>query len=150
MNKITVILLACLLLLNVSGCKKSKDEYRTDLEPIINRFSTFSNIQSCYWKTSVDDDNNGVIPTPDYWMMGFIILNSEQFELFKTEYEWSFPQMNFSEYGREMDPNIVECKNEKKWGYNKDFNDLVIPKKFSGHVFLDINNGIVFFEISTQ
>ena len=150
MSKIIAIILSCLFLISMGGCKKHKSEYRTDLEPIINRFSVFTNIQKCYWKTSVDGENNRVIPTPDYWMMGFFVLNSEQFEFFKAEYEWTFPEMNFSEYGSAVDPNIVDSNNEKKWGYNQQFNDLAIPEKFWGHVFLDVNNGIIFFAMGTH
>jgi len=150
MNKIITIVILCFCLFSISSCQTKKNEYRTDLEPIINRFSVFTDIQKSYWKTSVDKEDNRLIPTSDYWMAGFFAFNSEQFESFKAEYEWEFPQMDFGGFGESVDPSVIDSASEKKWGYNQEFNDLVMPKKFSGSIFLDINNGIIFFKINTQ
>jgi hypothetical protein len=125
--------------------KDNKDvenmDYKTERIPIENRFPDIPNFVECYWKSdTIGKANFG--PT-NYWMRGFIILEEGALQKISSEYEWSATNIDFP-VG--IAPNVTG-KTDFSWHFNKDFQLLVLRQKFIGYIFLDITNGIIYFDV---
>ncbi len=81
-----------MIAINFNAHKSSNDRdissvpYRTDKQPIMNRFPKFGEFDKCYWKAhTIGRTDFG--PT-SYWMKGFAVLSQNDFERIKKEYTW--------------------------------------------------------------
>lgn len=122
----------------------SKMEYRTDEQPIIDRFPSLPTFQDCYWKANATGRTD-IGPT-NYWMKGFIILNKTSYEQILNEYTWESVSLEFS---KGIDPTITNYE-DFNWCYNKDFESRVKTTSFVGNFYLDTKNGILFFSVENS
>ena len=124
------------------GCELKNDneklnykdiEYRTDTEPIENRFSYLKgNIDKAYWKTGIIG-NSKIGPT-SYFITGFITLTDKKFE---KEYKFNSVDISFP-VG--IDPAITGFASFK-WGENDEFKKQILGNRFIGDVLYDLENG---------
>lgn len=128
--------------------KKIKDvagvEYRTDREPIENRFPDLPSFTECYWKA----DTIGSIsfgPT-NYWMQGFVSLDERGFQEVLSTYEWKPASVAFP---KGLDPSITG-RNDFCWYSNGDFQTKILKQNFVGSIFLDTTNGIIYFDVENN
>lgn len=123
----------------------NKDEIRTDKEPISSRFPNLGEFNNCYWKADIIDENNRVsVPGPSsYWMKGFIVLNSKEVNSLKNVFKWSAVKSNWKP---SLYTNILNLKTFK-WSYSEDFNNYIMSASYVGKFYMDLENGIVFFDV---
>ena len=127
---------------------------RTDKKPLINRFSMLKDFKSCLWQSALISDERTNFGPSSYWIRGYIVLNDETLEEYKSRYEWTSAKATFSNYNFTLDngkgiPCIDFSKlsiKESEWFYSSGFEED-FTKGFIGVCYLDKNNGIVFFEL---
>ncbi len=114
-------------------------EYRTDTEPIENRFSYLKgDIDRVYWKAGIIG-RPSIGPTP-YFMTGFITLTDKKFEN-----EYMFNSVDISFPGG-IDPAITGFASFK-WGENDELKKLILGNRFIGDVLYDLENGIIYINV---
>ncbi len=149
-----IVLIVALMIIGIAGYTvysmvsggsnetgKTENGYRVDKEPITNRFSKLGQFDKCYWKAdTVGKSSAG--PSP-YWMKGFVILHSEDFETFKSQYKWRDVE---SGWKPSLDAGILNIQ-PYKWSYSAEFDNYIKSANYVGKFYLDLENGIVFFDI---
>lgn len=145
-----VLALLTILLFCMGGCNKSNNvseslcdiEYRTDLEPIINRFPMLKDIKSAYWKPEII--GNSRLGPSLYSITGFFILSDDD----KIEIESNY---NFDKSVKLTLPNGIETSvtgfSEFEWFECSDFSKDILNNKFVGSVCYDMLNGIIFLDV---
>ncbi|NJD04664.1 MAG: hypothetical protein FIA99_19165 [Ruminiclostridium sp.] len=130
---------------NNSTIGQSENGYRVDKEPIINRFPKLGNFEKCYWKADTIGKNSRLsAPAPSsYWMKGFVILNSKELDTFKSQYKWLDVENSWKP---SLDADILKVQS-LKWSYSEDFNNYIKSSSYVGKFYLDVENGIVFFDV---
>ena len=113
-------------------------EYRTDTEPIENRFSYLKgDIDRVYWKAGTIG-NSSIGPT-SYFMTGFITVDKK----FENEYKFNSVDISFP-VG--IDPAITGFASFK-WGENDEFKKQILGNRFIGDVLYDLENGIIYINV---
>ncbi len=120
---------------------ETEDGYRVDREPILTRFPRLGPFEKCYWKADIIG-KPGIGPTP-YWMKGFVVLDSIEFEAFKAQYQWADVE---SGWEPSLDTAILGVQSFK-WSYSQGFDDYIISTNYFARFYLDLENGIVFFDV---
>lgn len=125
--------------------KDSKDvAYRTERSPIENRFPEIPDFIECYWKAdTIGKTNFG--PT-SYWMRGFVLLDDNALQKILSSYVWSAKSIAFPEG---ITPDITG-KTDFDWHINTEFQRSVLQQRFVGCVYLDIINGILYFDVENN
>ena len=139
-----------IILFSVCGCDKTNHtdqsfneiEYRTDLEPIVNRFPILKDIKQTYWKTMVIG-NSKFGPT-NYLIVGFVVLSDVRKNEFENKYHFNESVELILPEG--IDYNITSFS-KFEWYACEDFSKDVLNNNFVGSVFYDTLNGIVFFNV---
>ena len=147
-SALAFILVLCIF----AGCNKTNEpEIRTDTQPIINRFSTIKNIEKCYWMAG-DIGESRILPSPDSWMQGFIMIDENQIDEWREQVEWeSVIDANFVTYKYEINVEITGFAKESfSWTMNDDFTEHIMPPYYHGEIFLDMNHGVIYFSIGTS
>jgi len=119
-------------------------DYREDVEPITKRFPIFEKIEKCYWKAEIIGELNFGLSS--YWMKGFIVLTEKTKNELLNSYVWEQIELLFTEG---IDPNITEFNN-CDWAYNKDFSDEITRPFFIGDFYLDVSNGVIYFDLESM
>lgn len=120
---------------------KTENGYRVDKEPIKNRFPKLGQFEKCYWKADTVGES-GIGPSA-YWMKGFVLLNSKDFDAFKAKYKWSNVENGWTP---SLDANILKIQSFK-WSYSREFDNYIKSSSYVGKFYLDFQNGIVFFDV---
>lgn len=120
---------------------ETQDGYRVDREPLLTRFPRLGPFEKCYWKADIIG-KPGIGPTP-YWMKGFVFLDSVEFTTFKVRYQWADVE---SGWEPSLDTAILGVQSFR-WSYSQGFNDYVRSVGYGGKFYLDLENGIVFFDV---
>jgi len=122
----------------------SEIEYRTDMQPITDRFPSLPAFKSCHWKANtIGRTDFG--PT-NYWMNGFIVLENESFLKLLSDYIWKPVSVKFP---RGIEPEITTLR-EFNWCYNEEFETLFKSQSFIGDVYLDTLNGVLYFSVENH
>jgi hypothetical protein len=119
-------------------------EYRTERASIEKRFPDIPNFIKCYWKADAYGKTN-FGPT-SYWMKGFIILEEDALSKLLSDYEWSAESIDFP---RGINPDITG-KTDFNWHINRDFQSLILRQRFGGNIYLDIKNGVLYFDVENN
>lgn len=119
-------------------------EYRTDTQPIINRFGEKISIESCFWKSDVF--NSGGIGPSSYWMKGFAKISRESFAELKAKYSMTKIEVNFE---KGISPDVTGFSSFD-WNYSKELSREIAGASFIGEFYLDINNGILYFDLESN
>lgn len=125
--------------------KSNGNNWRTEKQPIADRFSILGNFDKCYWKADTIGENSRLsVPGPTaYWMKGFVILSGEDFKNLKEKYKWDDVNVTWEP---SLDTKILNIKTFK-WTYSEEFNNINKSSGFVGKFYLDLQNGIVFFDV---
>ena len=118
-------------------------EYRTDIEPLVDRFGEIIDIQAAFWKADVIG-SIGLGPT-SYWLKGFIFASDETLSRILTNYPLKEADIQFEEG---MSPDITGL-GDFEWGYN-DTLSREICGGFVGKVYIDTNNGVFYFDMESN
>jgi hypothetical protein len=120
-----------------------KMEYRTDAEPLVKRFGETLAIQSCHWKGGAAGNLN-FGPT-DYWLKGFALISGEDLANFQTQYELEKAEIDFP---KGIDPKITGFDGFD-WRHDKALTQKIIGADYMGDFYLDVQNGVFYFDLST-
>lgn len=119
----------------------SEIEYRTDTQPIIDRFPSLPAFKSCHWKANtIGRTDFG--PT-NYCMNGFIVQENESYLELIRYYMWKPVTVKFP---KGIEPEITSIK-EFNWSYNEEFEMLFKSQSFIGNVYFDTLNGVLYFSV---
>lgn len=119
-------------------------EYRTDLQPLLDRFGETIEFDSCFWKA--DTIGKTKFGPSAYWMKGFIIINQDTLMEIKSKYPFIKADVHFD---KGMSPEITNCS-DFDWNYNKELSRKIAGSGFVGEIYLDINNGIFYFDLESK
>jgi hypothetical protein len=153
----TIVILAIsftLLSLFFVAKKRDKDdltkiEHRTDLEPLKNHFPVLSDITAAYWKSG--RYGNSGIGLSDIWLKGFVILSGSKCDAIQSEYTWNEAEVSFDKGiapDKEIVPDITGLSNFR-WYSSEGFTKLMNGNEFMGDFYLDKNNQVLYFDLST-
>jgi hypothetical protein len=117
----------------------SNIEYRTDAQPLLDRFPSLPAFQKCYWKA--DTIGRTDFGPTNYWMEGFIVLDKTSSAQLINGYPWESVDLKFT---KGIDPVVTGCK-EFNWCYNREFETEVMTMNYVGYFFFDKQNGILYF-----
>lgn len=128
-----------------SNVIKSSTGLKTDKKPISNRFPKLGQFEKCFWiaDTVFDSGRNNVPGPTSYWMKGYVFLSKQDFETFKSNYKWESVDITCTP---EIDKDILEVT-KASWVFSEEFNNFIKPPSFFGKFCLDIENGIVYFDV---
>lgn len=119
-------------------------EYRTDMKPIKDRFPDIPDFSECHWKAhTIGKTSFG--PT-NYWMRGFLCLSEKDFQKILTDYEWSADSVVFP---NDVNPSITG-EGDFNWHSSKDFQSMILRQSYVGSIYLDITNGILYFDVENN
>ncbi len=121
---------------------ETQNGYRVDREPLLTRFPRLGPFEKCYWQADIIG-KPGIGPTP-YWMKGFVVLDSVEFEAFKTRFRWADVE---SGWRPSLDTAILGAQSFR-WSYSREFDDYMHSASWVGRFYLDLENGIVFFDVA--
>jgi hypothetical protein len=110
-------------------------EYRTDREPIEGRFPNAPEFIDCYWKADIIGETN-FGPT-NYWMKGFLVLDSGAFQQILEDNEWVNVTVDFPDG---INPDITG-KADFTWHSSREFEKNILRQNFVGTIFLDTTGG---------
>lgn len=122
----------------------TKIEYRTDIEPITNRFGDLLSIETCFWKAGTIGKTN--FGPSSYWIKGFAFISQENATYLKSKYNFSSIDICWE---KGMIPNITG-KNKFKWSYNKELSRKIAGVGFGGECYFDIENNIFYFDLVSR
>lgn len=128
----------------VSG--ETSTEFKTNKDSITGRFPKLGDFQKCYWKGGVIGEVGRYAapgPTP-YWIKGFVVLNDADFQAYKKNYNWTAKESNWSP---DLDTAVLGF-DTFKWNYSEDFNRFIKPPSFFGKFYLDMEHGVIYFDVT--
>jgi hypothetical protein len=144
---IAVILLVVFIMRYINILNKldvSNIEYRTDAQPIIDRFPALPAFQACYWKANtIGRTDFG--PT-NYWMKGFIVLKKTTYLQLLNDYKWKPVSFKFP---KGINP-AVTIYQDFCWCSNDEFTASMMAASFIGSFYLDTINGILYFDVENR
>ncbi len=120
---------------------ETQDGYRVDREPLLTRFPRLGPFEKCYWQADIVG-KPGIGPTP-YWMKGFVVLDRVEFAAFRTRYQWTDVE---SGWEPSLDTAILGVQSFR-WSYSQAFDSYMHSASWVGRFYLDLENGIVFFDV---
>lgn len=119
--------------------------YRTDKQPIIDRFPLLGNFEKCYWKAEIITKNSRFSsPSPtSYRIKGFVILNAKDHETFKQKFVWESMEKGWKP---SLDTDILKI-NSLVWSYSSDFNQFIKEPSFYGSFYIELDQGVIYFDV---
>ena len=143
MKKVFVIMLVILLIL--SGCTAKTDnssfdgmDYRTDIEPVEQRFAIAGETESVYWKARMIGESD--FGPSSYQMVVFV--NVSDFDEIASEYEFT-PAENDPLFPDGTDPTVTGFS-QFDWRQCKIWSDEILAGKYVGEVYFDLINGLIY------
>jgi hypothetical protein len=120
-------------------------EWRTDKEPIQNRFPNIGDFKKCYWKADLVNKNNRItVPAPtSYWMKGFVYLEESSIETLKNQYNWYRTDKDWKPSYDEP----IRKSNTLEWYFSEEYNNYILPSNYFGKLYLNFEYNILFFEV---
>ena len=115
-----------------------KIEYRTDVQPLQDRFGNVLSISSCYWK-AVPCGRAYLGPT-SYRIRGFVPLDEKQAKSLLSKY--SFVEKDI-EFEKGISPSVTGF-GEFEWKYSADLSKAFVG--YIGKCYLDFKNYVLYFE----
>lgn len=141
---VSLILCSCGIF-NSGKPSLAKIDYRTDVQPIMDRFPMLQEIEQVYWKA----DTFGHIyfgPT-SYYMSGFAVLSDSAKEELENQY-------SFSEQAEPVLPEGIDCSitgfSAFEWYTDQDFTHDMLRAAFVGTIYYDRMNGVVFLDVENM
>ena len=119
-------------------------DYRTDVQPLLDRFPTLPAFQRCWWKADTIGRTASIGPT-NYWMEGFIVLDEASLTQLDA-YSWKPVR---PEFPAGLDPAVTGFS-DFSWCTNKEFEAQVRTAYFIGDFCFDKNNGILYFSLESN
>ena len=145
-----VLIPSCLMVYSVlnkgtNEVEENGNMWRTEKQPIIDRFPGIGGFDKCYWKADVTTkDSRLSAPGPtSYWMKGFVVLDSKEFNNLKQRFKWEAVKSGWTP---SLDTSILKVQS-LHWFYSREFNDYVKKQSFLGDFYLDFENGVIFFDV---
>jgi hypothetical protein len=115
--------------------------WKTDVEPLTEEVININNIDKVYWKG--DFIVSRTLGPNSYFVKGFLVISNE--ESLRISKKYDFWETNVS-FPKGMNPNVTKCKTFK-WTTKSDFSIENICLGWLETLYLDKNNGVIFFDI---
>ena len=122
--------------------------YAGGIQSLINRFPEFiseDNTVNCCWTYSSYNSDARIGPST-YHMEGFIDITDTELEHLLEKYEFTESELEVDEL---LQPYLSEYENVK-WCYSKELSYDITKSNFVGHFYLDVNNGLYYFELDSN
>lgn len=143
-----ILVIAVICFSKVINLKESPQleqmEYRTDMQPLIDRFGKTVNIESCFWKADII--GNRRLGFSSYWMKGFIMIDDKTLTEIKNKYHLIKVDLKFE---KGMTPAITNF-DSFEWKYNKELSHEIAGSSFVGEFYIDVINGILYFDLESN
>lgn len=123
----------------------TKIHYKSNLEPLKNHFPFLNDITLAYWKSGTYENSRIAVGPSDTWLKGFMILSNSKFELIQSEFKWDNIEILFD---KGISPDITGFNNFD-WHLSEDFSKFINQNVFTGKLYLDKNNQVIYFDLST-
>jgi hypothetical protein len=126
---------------------------RTDPEPIAKRFPGLGGFTEVHWQGKVlgEAGSNQRVDVPgatDVSIKAVVKLRAEDFAKAKRAHEWTPPPAGWqSGVGNGLRPYTPATTN---WGHNDDYAATVRTAAYSGTVYLDLDTGVVYLNVTTS
>ncbi|RXZ81548.1 hypothetical protein EBB07_14595 [Paenibacillaceae bacterium] len=133
------IIIVILTILSQST-SNTDSQYKTDIQPVMDRFPLLEKINKAYWKAEVIGDNS--FGPSSYWMKGYVFLDTSIMERIQKLFNWNYMD-NFNP-AMKLD---IHHEQEHRWAYSEEFNSYIKASDFIGNFYLDVNNGLIYFEV---
>ena len=118
--------------------------YKTETQPLIDRFGKAINVESCFWKAGTTGKT--VLGPSSYWMKGFIKISREDLMEIQKKYPLTKTEICFE---KGISPDITGFS-DFDWHYNKNLSHDITGGDFIGEFYLDINNGVFYFDAESN
>lgn len=122
----------------------AKMEYRTDVQPLVDRFGDKISIDACWWKADIIGKTN--LGPSSYWMKGFALLNKQSVESIQAKYHLISTSLEF-EQG--MHPCVTEFE-EFEWRYSEELSREIAGAGFIGEIYVDLKNSVLYFDLESN
>ncbi len=122
----------------------AKMEYRTDVQPLVDRFGDKISVDACWWKADIIGKTN--LGPSSYWMKGFALLDKQSIESIQSKYHLLSTSLEF-EQG--MNPCVTEFE-EFEWRYSEELSREIAGTGFIGEIYVDTKNGIIYFDLESN
>jgi hypothetical protein len=125
---------------------------RTDREPIAKRFPGLGDFAEVHWQGKVlgEGGSNQRVDVPgptDVSIKAVVKLRAEDFAKAKKAYEWAPPpsgwQSGIGDGLRQYAPGTTN------WGRSDDYDRQVCTNAYGGTVYLELDTGIVYLNVTT-
>lgn len=152
-KRITALLLVFSMLivttLCLPSCTEDKDrlsftsqEYHTNLEPLQNWFPALGAIEQAHWKRSVFGRGLASCIGPTcYRLTGFAVCDAGE-RLWNRKYS----EVSGTDFPDGIDPEITGFT-EFQWRKYPDFTEEMLGNHYIGLVLIDIQKGLVYFDV---
>lgn len=135
----------------------TRNGYRNEVQEVEDKFP-FIDIEKCYWKIGIDGKST-ILNKLNYIVLdGYLVLTTEEFEYLLLNYEWSNENIKTDYNGNPFveEETMLSFKRSYSvtdimgiydfdWRYNNEFSEMVNKDYYIGDLFLDTNNGIIYF-----
>lgn len=120
-------------------------EYSNNIESIEYYFYEIKNIEKVYFKSKLlgDYDHDRSIGPSSSQVAGFICISEDEKELLMNEYEFEKKEPVFP---AGISPDVTGY-DKFDWRWNYEFERKIEKGNLAGDMFLDINNGVIFFDV---
>ncbi|XEC95219.1 hypothetical protein AB6A23_01155 [Paenibacillus tarimensis] len=142
---ITVLLLACifvLITLKQQHNSHSDELYRTDVQPVLDRFPLLQKVNKVYWNAEIIGDTS--FGPSSYRMKGYVFLDIRDAEKFLESFSWH----DIADFKPTMKLGLnIHQKQEHEWVFSEEFNNYIKPSDFIGKFYFDKMNSLLYFEV---
>lgn len=142
----------CFLLVLLGGIvslfadnKPHNDDIRTDKKPILTRLTNIGDFEKCVWEADYEGKNTR-LSAPDtstFRIRGYILLYKSEMEKLKKQYKWEEVE---SDWKPAFQQSILKV-DAKNWLRSDEFNNYITPDDYFGEFFIDLNSGILYFDL---
>lgn len=127
--------------------KVDKAEMQTSAEGLSDLFPTLVDARKCYWKTGINgEDNSEAQGSNDFWYIGYIYPDQSDIDYYLENFTWNHIESDIKP--RFLLPDSNEITHH--WIYSKAFSDYIKSQYYLGKVYLDTENKLLYFDISTS
>lgn len=139
---LALIALICLTFVRREKVVLNESNPRTDIEVLAKWFPNLEGMEHAIWEVDDLSSNSSRVPGPSaFWARGFIYLQKETAEKYKSDYEWEERDIKL-----ECDTIDITTFNNTTWYYSKAFEDEMKPASYLGNFYF--NGEVIWFDVT--
>lgn len=79
-------------------------------------------------------------------MCGFLLIEEKESSMLENEYQWEESVVDFP---KGIEPGVTQ-KDNFSWYKSEDYNSAILQQNFVGDIYLDAENGIIYFNVENS